>query len=150
MKYGVTASSIVGKKITRIVKKREGRSDSFVHYQQYVELEEKNWIAIDSRGVDDEVELCWTPSEDFLDKNCESVFDELVGLTVRHVVLSDYLPTFALVLSNGELLYSADLGPPFNAFGPLHERLGSFYKEGEMLDFWKRKPIERFETDEPK
>lgn len=143
----VTANSIVGKKVMRIVKKREGSSDSFVYFQQYVELEDKNWIAIDSRGVDEEAELCWTPSEDFLDENCESVFDELVGLAVRHVVVSEYLPTFALVLSNGELLYSADLGPPFNAFGPLHDRLGSFYKEDEMLDFWKRKPIGCIEAD---
>jgi hypothetical protein len=138
----ITADLIVGKRITRIVRKREGVSDSFAHYQQYVELEDKNWIAIDSRGVDGKTDLYWHPSQDFLDKNCETVFDELFGLTISHVVVSDCLPTFALILSNGQLLYSADLGPPFNAFGPLHDQLGAFYKASEMFDYWDREPIE--------
>ena len=141
MKDLIVACEIVGKKIVQIVKKREVISDGFVHFQNYVQIGH-NWIAIDSRGVDEKADLFWTPATEFFDKSCERVFDELVGLEIFHVVVSDYLPTFGLVLSNGELLYSADLGPPFNAFGPLHQCLGPFFKACEMIDFWERSPID--------
>ena len=69
------------------------------------------------------------------------VFPEMDGCMVTQIVVSECLPTLAVIIDNKYLLHCADGGPPFKSFGPQIAELGDFYDFEDFVDFWTRNRI---------
>ena len=61
----------------------------------------------------------------------------IIGKHIRSVVCSQYWPSIGILVEDNQLVYCSDYGAPFRV-GPLLGRLGEFYKESDLMDYWTK------------
>lgn len=139
----VARCDIVGKAIIRVLTIESVDSQTnLVFVRCFVEIH-GGWLSIDESGADFAAPLRWCDPYAEKGVRLES-FTELWGRRITHIVVSELLPAYAVILDGFLLLTCSDLGPPFSAFGPQVHHVGEFFKWDDLRDFWTRSPVTAF------